>query len=227
MVTVTQGHWNVGTCHSSARPGVYVFQPFRVVHESPWKSARGDAYGREFASSEAASAFALDHGYTQVYRSRYALGRRVHRAELARIAETFRSMLHHCFAWDDVRLLVRSCSNEVSEVFGDVLAGSHWACGFWDAARALRPDLFPLRDLPSVGSRVRLLRDVTVFARDLELKADTVATVLWVAASKWVSGPVMRVVLASGVELNVARDSVFSDDDVLGLNDFAPIIGEG
>lgn len=221
MTTVTQGKWNVGSCHSSARPGVYVFQPFRVVHESPWKSAHGDWYGREFSSSEEVSAFALSHGYTRQYFGPYAVGRRVHRGALAGIAETFRTMLHHCHAWDDVRVLVRSCASEVTAAFGgDVLAGLHWEVGYWDAARKLRSDLFPLRDLPAVGSRVRVCRAIQL--PDGVVPVGTLGTVRWVAASKWLSGPVMHVALPSGL-VAVDRDSFDARDGEARLDCFSPV----
>jgi hypothetical protein len=75
--TVTQGNWSVATQSSSSYRGVYL-QVFRRLYEPGNRAIeRGTLYplgrdGKHFADSETANAYALDHGYTQVYRARPA-----------------------------------------------------------------------------------------------------------------------------------------------------------
>jgi hypothetical protein len=70
--TVTQGDWCVSVETSSAYAGATL-----RVHKRDWfkgQPRRGEGYGRHFSSSEAAWAFALEHGYIEVWRKGWCHG---------------------------------------------------------------------------------------------------------------------------------------------------------
>lgn len=124
----------------------FVFQPFRPWASVPWNGRafrHGDHYGRRFASLAECTAFALERGYCVPYRSAYATLRVVERWALGNVhrrvireirAAATRGAL--CDAIDAGKRRVNRISG------GDVLAGSHYAAGWWYAARRLRPVLF-------------------------------------------------------------------------------------
>lgn len=72
QTTITNGKWNAGTCSGSGIDGVR-FEPFRVVRgegKVQDKYIHPSCYGQLFPTQEAASTFALEHGFTQVYYGR-------------------------------------------------------------------------------------------------------------------------------------------------------------
>ena len=73
--TVTQGDWGVSTETSSAYTGA-TLHVYRLHDHLPnsfggrGKFQHGEAYGKRFPTSEDASAYAREHGYTEAYYSR-------------------------------------------------------------------------------------------------------------------------------------------------------------
>jgi len=64
----TNGNWNVGAITSSDIAG-YRFEPFRLLRG--WdKVLRPSCYGKLFKTHEEMDAYALEHGFTQVYHHR-------------------------------------------------------------------------------------------------------------------------------------------------------------
>lgn len=71
LATVTQGPWNVSVCTSSDAPGARL-SVFRGFYKN--RPRYGDANGLQFKTSDEAWAFALLHGYIQVYRKGWCVG---------------------------------------------------------------------------------------------------------------------------------------------------------
>lgn len=97
--SVTQGDWSVGSVsgHGIAGAILQVSRRERKAGLGWMRHLRGDHDGRAFSSSDAAHAFALSHGYSQVYyrRAMPAAWRspereRIEQARLARARERAR-----------------------------------------------------------------------------------------------------------------------------------------
>jgi len=124
----------------------YRFEPFRVREGQPWprRHQNGDAHGRLFASVDEGSRFSLERGYSVVYRGPYAVGRKVHRRELARLHRVFLEWLVVTPNRAELIKVADAMANGVGKLFGAECIGArtHWSVGYWAAARKLRPDLF-------------------------------------------------------------------------------------
>lgn len=129
--------WNSGCTTGTGIPGarLSVFRP-----RGGLRFQRGDHDGRLFPSAEAASAFALQRGYSVVYRDA-GLGtfKRVHRVALRAIMRRARAAV---LAAPDGRAVVAAADAvklEVLALGGDVLRPLAWSNGVYSMARRLRP----------------------------------------------------------------------------------------
>ena len=78
QVLVTRDGWGVSTETGSGIKGaiLHVYKHHGALHRMPrFISQHGDAYGMTFPNAEAATAYALDHGYLQPYYRKALLGR--------------------------------------------------------------------------------------------------------------------------------------------------------
>lgn len=144
VVACTAPGWSTGSISGTGIVGV-VFRPCRYREALPWpkRFQPGDHHGRQFASLADVSAFALERGYCVPYRSAYAVLRVVERWALAsihaRVMREIRAAATRAALVEAIDMGKRRVNRIAG---GDVLAGSHYAAGWWCAARRLRPLLF-------------------------------------------------------------------------------------
>lgn len=69
LQTVTNNDWNVGACGTMTDTGyTYAFEPFKCNHPYSWEHIlKPGCYGMKFPSTEAYSAYALEHGFLERY----------------------------------------------------------------------------------------------------------------------------------------------------------------
>lgn len=139
MKLVTNMDWCVSKM-IPGRSGQVELRVFRRIGDK-WRYA--DVHGMQFDTTEQADAVALDRGYLQPFhREDYALARRLHREELCQIHAQTIAAIPLCLTREAVIAVIGKSSVRVAEATGLPLARSHWACGWFDAARRLNPFVF-------------------------------------------------------------------------------------